>query len=120
MNSDTISGGGRVAVERLVGRLQPTMTVGSEIAIRGYCTLRVIALDFERSRLFPEAVAQVEVVGGINDLEGGTHVSTPWGYVMVVTAPPSKRQLPANAQVKPRLAEGEAVGLNRLLDDTGA
>lgn len=40
----------------------------------------VVATEFERSPGFPDAVAQVTTSGFL----AGTHISTPWGMLMVV------------------------------------
>lgn len=41
----------------------------------------VVATEFERSPGFPDAVAQVATSGFL----AGTHISTPWGMLMVTT-----------------------------------
>lgn len=56
-----------------------TLTVGAEILGPGF-RLVVVAIEFQRSGYFPDAVAQVA-----SDMhQPGTHINTPWGYVMVV------------------------------------
>lgn len=65
-----------------------TLTAGAEILGPGF-RLVVVAVEFQRSGYFPDAVAQV-----ISDVhQPGTHINTPWGYVMVVEHNPVNRPL---------------------------
>ena len=63
--------------------MDKTLRVGDIISFPLH-QLRVVAVDFERNAMFPEAVAQVAIEDGTGHPKG-THIATPFGMVEVVS-----------------------------------
>jgi hypothetical protein len=63
--------------------MDKTVKVGDIISFP-FHQLRVVATEFARNAMFPEAVAQVAIETGAGH-DKGCHISTPFGMVEVVS-----------------------------------
>lgn len=59
-----------------------TLEVGAIIALPGLRLEVVATNDFEKCRFFPDAVAEVKMVGK-GWVTKGSHLNTPWGVVKI-------------------------------------